>query len=233
MRKKKIGLLGGFSYESTIQYFDNIMQLYYAKYKDYYFPEIVIYSVDFQKFTDMENEDRMDDYREYILDSINALKAAGVDFVAMTANSPHSVYEDIAPKAPVPMVSIVDSVADYAIAHGMKKLLLTGIKYTMNKTFYQEGLKKRGIEVIVPSDAHKDEINDIIFDELCIGIFKDSTRERFKEIIGEYVADGVILGCTELPLLLKQKDTDIPVISSMDVHCRSIIEYALSEENEG
>lgn len=230
MKKKKIGLLGGVSYESTIQYYDNLMQLYYAKYKDYYFPELVIYSMDFQKFTDMENEDRMDDYREYILESVNALKASGVDFVAMTANSPHSVYEDIAPLAPVPMISIVDSVADYAIAQGMKKLLLTGIKYTMNKTFYQEGLSKRGIEVIVPSDEEKDEINNIIFDELCIGIFKDSTRERFKGIIGQYDTDGVILGCTELPMLLKQENTDIPLISSVDVHCRSILEYTLNQE---
>lgn len=230
MKKKKIGLLGGVSYESTIQYYDNLMQLYYAKYKDYYFPELVIYSMDFQKFTDMENEDRMDDYRKYILESVNALKASGVDFVAMTANSPHSVYEDIAPLAPVPMISIVDSVADYAIAQGMKKLLLTGIKYTMNKTFYQEGLSKRGIEVIVPSDEEKDEINNIIFDELCIGIFKDSTRERFKEIIGQYDTDGVILGCTELPMLLKQENTDIPLISSVDVHCRSILEYTLNQE---
>ena len=228
MRKKKIGLLGGFSYESTIQYFDTLMQLYYAKYKDYYYPEIIIYSVDFQKFTDMENEDRMDDYREYILHSINALKAAGADFVAMTANSPHSVYEDIAPLAPVPMVSIVDAVADYAVAHGMKKLLLTGIQYTMNRTFYQRGLARRGIEVIVPGDAHKEEINDIIFRELCIGIFRDSTRERFTEIIKGYEADGVILGCTELPLLLKQEDTEIPLISSLDVHCQSILDYALA-----
>ena len=108
--KKKIGILGGFSYESTIQYYDNLMRLYYERFHDYYYPEVVIYSMDFQKFTDMENENRMDDYRAYILESIHALKAAGVDFVAMSANSPHSVYDDIAPQAGVPMVSIVESV---------------------------------------------------------------------------------------------------------------------------
>lgn len=228
MKKKKIGLLGGFSYESTLQYYDNLMRLYYDQYHDYYYPELVIYSMDFQKFTDMENENRMDDYREYILNAINDLAAAGVDFVAMTANSPHSVYDDVAPKAPVPMISIVESVAQYALAHHMKKILLTGIKYTMNSEFYPKGLAKHGIEVVIPSDADKDEINNIIFDELCIGVFKDSTRERFKEIIGSYEADGVILGCTELPLLLHQEDTDIPVISSVDVHCKSIMEYTLA-----
>ena len=230
MEKKKIGLLGGFSYESTLQYYDNLMKLYYGQCRDYYYPELVIYSMDFQKFTDMENENRMDDYREYILGAINDLAAAGVDFVAMTANSPHSVYDDIAPKAPVPMISIVDAVAQYALAHNMKKVLLTGIKYTMNSEFYPKGLAKHGIEVIVPSDEDKDEINNIIFDELCIGVFKDSTRERFKEILGSYKMDGVILGCTELPLLLHQEDTKIPVISSVDVHCKAIIDYTLDQE---
>ena len=227
--KKRIGILGGFSYESTIQYYDNLMRLYYDKFHDYYYPELVIFSMDFQKFTDMENENRMDDYKEYILDSIQALKAAGVDFVAMSANSPHSVYDEIAPVSPVPMISIVDAVGEYAVEHKMKKVLLTGIKYTMNSTFYQKGLSKYGIEVVVPNDEHKNEINNIIFDELCIGIFKDTTRERFKEIISGYEADGVILGCTELPLLLHQEDTDIPVISSVDVHCKKIIEYTLGE----
>lgn len=227
MEKKKIGLLGGFSYESTLQYYDNLMKLYYEQFHDYYYPELVIYSMDFQKFTDMENENRMDDYRKYILDAIHDLSAAGVDFVAMTANSPHSVYEDIAPLAPVPMLSIVDAVAEYALAHNMKKVLLTGIKYTMNSEFYPKGLAKHGIEVVIPSDEHKEEINDIIFGELCIGVFKNSTRERFKEIIGSYKADGVILGCTELPLLLHQEDTEIPVISSVDVHCKKIINYTL------
>jgi len=228
--KKKIGILGGFSYESTIQYYDNLMRLYYEQFHDYYYPELVIYSMDFQKFTDMEDENRMDDYRAYILESIHALKAAGVDFVAMSANSPHSVYDDIAPQAGLPMISIVESVGNYAVKHNMKKVLLTGIKYTMNSTFYPKGLAKLGVEVIVPSDADKDEINHIIFDELCIGNFKDSTRERFKEIISAYEADGVILGCTELPLLLHQEDTDIPLISSVDVHCKAIIDYTLSQD---
>lgn len=229
--KKKIGILGGFSYESTIQYYDNLMRLYYEQFHDYYYPELVIYSMDFQKFTDMEDQNRMDDYRAYILESIRALKAAGVDFVAMSANSPHSVYDDIAPQAGVPMISIVESVGNYAVKHNMKKLLLTGIKYTMNSTFYPKGLAKLGIEVIVPSNADKDEINQIIFNELCIGNFKDSTRERFKEIISAYAADGVILGCTELPLLLHQEDTDIPLINSVDVHCKMIIDYALEQNS--
>jgi len=227
MKKKKIGLLDGFSYESTLQYYDNLMKLYYDRFHDYYYPELVIYSMDFQKFTDMENENRMDDYRKYILDSIQDLANAGVDFVAMTANSPHSVYEDIAPLSPVPMVSIVDSVAEYAVTHNMKKVLLTGIKYTMDSPFYPLGLAKHGIQVVIPNDAHKSEIDKIIFDELCIGIFKDETRQRFIDIIKSYEADGTILGCTELPLLLHQEDTEIPLISSVDVHCKSIIDYTL------
>lgn len=227
MEKKKIGILGGFSYESTIQYYDNLMRLYYDRFHDYYYPELVIYSMDFQKFTDMENENRMEDYKTYILQAINDLARAGVDFVAMSANSPHSVYDQIAPLAPVPMISIVDAVANYAVAHQMKTVLLTGIKYTMKSTFYPQGLARHGIKVIVPSEQDMDAINSIIFDELCIGIFKDETRRRFEQIISAYPADGVILGCTELPLLLHQEDTKIPLISSVDVHCQEIMRYTL------
>lgn len=227
MKKKTIGILGGFSYESTLRYYERLMQLYYEKFQDYYYPELTIYSLDFQKFTDMENENRMDDYRAYILEGLGHLKAAGADFAAMSANSPHSVYDDIAPAAPLPVVSIVDSVGREILSRGMKKVLLTGIKYTMNADFYPKGLAKLGIEVVVPDEAHKDEIDHIIFGELCRGIFRDSSRERFKEIIGSYETDGVILGCTELPLLLTQEDTHIPVINSIEAHCKDILRYTL------
>ncbi len=229
MQKKKIGLLGGFSYASTLQYYSRLMELYYDKEHDYYYPELVIYSLDFQKFTDMEDERRMEDYKAYIRYGIDAVDRAGADFFAMTANSPHSVLDEIRPDLPLPVVSIVDAVADAVAEKGLKKVLLTGIRYTMQMNFYQKGLAKRGIETIVPSDEHKDEINDIIFGELVRDIIMDSTRERFKEIISSYEAEGVLLCCTELPLLLQQEHYDRPLFDSMELHVRAIMDYALTE----
>ena len=230
MKKKKIGLLGGFSYTSTLQYYKKLMEMYYERYQDYYYPELVIYSLDFQRFTDMENERRLEDYKSYIRYGIDNIKRAGADFFAMTANSPHSVLEEIRPELPIPVVSIVDAIAEEVKKQGLKKVLLTGIRYTMQSDFYQKGLAKYGIEVIVPDDAHKDEINDIIFNELCRDIILDDTREKFKKIISAYDAEGVLLCCTELPLLLQQKHYNKPVFDSMDIHCKAIIDYALPDD---
>lgn len=228
MEKRKIGLLGGFSYASTLQYYNRIMELYYEQCNDYYYPELAIYSLDFQKFTDMEDEGRMEDYRQYIRYGIQNLNRSGVDFFAMTANSPHSVLEDIRTELPIPVVSIVDAVADAVQSKGLSKVLLTGIRYTMQSDFYQNGLGKRGIEVLVPEEAHQNEINGIIFGELCRNIIREKTRDRFKEIISAYDVEGVLLCCTELPLLLQQKDYEQPIFDSMELHCRAIINYALA-----
>ena len=229
MKKKVIGLLGGFSYVSTIEYYDKLMEGYYDRYHDYYYPELCIYSLDFQKFTDMEDQMRMDAYKDYILSGVNSLAKAGADFFAMTANSPHSVLEEIREKLPIPAVSIVDSVAEAVKTKGLKKVLLTGIKYTMDSDFYPVGLAKKGIETIVPSEEDKLQINEIIFSELCRNIVKDETREAFVRIISSYDAEGVLLCCTELPLLLKQEHYGKPVFDSMHIHIRSVLDYALAE----
>lgn len=226
--KKKIGILGGISSASTIQYYRKIMDLYYRKHQDYYYPEMIIYSLDFQAFTDMENENRMEDYKDYILYGIKALSNAGAEFVAMSANSPHSVIEDIRSSSPLPFVSIVDSVAQQAIKSSLKKVLLTGIKYTMQSSFYQTGMAKYGVEVIVPDQNDQVEIDNIIFEELVLNIIKSDTRKRFKQIIAKYDVEGVILGCTELPLLLQQNESDIPLLDSMDIHCQDILRYSLN-----
>ena len=229
MEKKKIGLLGGFSYASTLEYYNRLMELYYERAHDYHYPELIIYSLDFQKFTDMEDEMRMDDYRNYILYGADAIERAGADLLAMTANSPHSVLEDIRPQISLPVVSIVDAVAEAVRAAGLTKVLLTGIRYTMQSDFYQKGLSARGIRTLVPSPAHMDEINDMIFGELVRNIVKDETRDRFRAILDSYDVEGVLLCCTELPLLLKQDQYDKPLFDSMDLHIRAIMDYALTK----
>lgn len=228
--KKTIGILGGISLASTIQYYKKITDLYYERYNDYYYPEIRINSLDFQYFTDLENEHRTEEYINYIVKGIHALEKSGAEFVIMGANSPHSVFNEVLNKINVPMISIVESTAKRATELKLGKVLLTGIKYTMQATFYQEVFKKYNIEVITPNEAHQDEINSIIFDELVINIFANKTRKRMLDIIQSYHVEGVILGCTELPLLITQNTCPIPVLDTLSLHAKATLDFSLNEE---
>lgn len=226
---KKIGILGGISSASTIQYYKTILDMYYENFSDYYYPEILINSLNFQYFTDLENEHKISEYTDYIINGINNLQKSGADFVIMAANSPHSVYYNVKDQINLPILSIVDTAAKECSKLKLKKVLLTGIKYTMQGSFYQEGLKSYGIEVSTPSEKHQDQINSIIFDELVLNRITESTKEHFKEIISLYNVDGIILGCTELPLLLNQGDIDIPLIDTLKLHCKAALAYSLEK----
>lgn len=228
---KKIGILGGISAASTIDYYRKILSLYFDRYKNYYYPEIVIESLNFQYFTDLEDCHDMENYKKYILKGIQNLESAGSDIIIMAANSPHSVFNSIQEKAGVPMISIVECVRNYALSCQMKKLLLTGITYTMKSTFYQEELSKYGIEVLVPSDDEMNTINHIIFKELAVNIISPASQLRFLEIVEKYSCyfdiDGVILGCTELPMFMDGLESPVPLINSSEVHCKSVLDYCL------
>ena len=227
MNTKRIGILGGISHESTIKYYETILKKYYEKYKNYYYPEVVIFSLDFQKFTDYENGDR-EKYIEYIGEGLTGLENAGADFVIMAANSPHSVFEDVERRSKVPILSIVEVTAEKAAKAGMKAVLLLGIKFTMESSFYRDVCSNYGIDVIVPKDEDMDEINRIIFDELVIGEIKKESKKKLLTIIDGYEVDGIILGCTELPLILTQEDTRIPLLDTLKIHAEAALDYSLS-----
>ncbi|HEC39561.1 MAG TPA: amino acid racemase [bacterium] len=225
---KRIGILGGMSYESTMKYYDLILQKYFDIHNDYRYPEIVIFSLNFQKLIDYELGDNKEKYIDYLMSGINSLEKSGVNFIVMAANSPHAVFEELENLSKVPILSIVKATINRAKHENMKKLLLFGIKFTMQSTFYQNYCKKCGIEVITPSDEEQDEINTIIFDELVIGLFKQESKKRIIQIINGYKVDGVILGCTELPLILNQNDTEVKLLDTMEIHTEATLKYYLS-----
>lgn len=229
MEKKKIGILGGISLASTIKYYQTITDLYYKKFRDYYYPEIIIHSLDFQYFTDLEDNLKLQEYEDYIAYSIHCLENAGADFVIMAANSPHSVLDKIKRRIDTPILSIVDAVGMEAQKKSMKKLLLTGIQYTMQSDFYKTGLGKYDIQIVTPDEIEQNAINRIIFGELVLNDIRDESRAKFLEIIKKYPVDGVILGCTELPLLVDGKTTNIPLLDSLNLHCAMTLAYALND----
>jgi aspartate racemase len=224
---KRIGILGGVSAESTAEFYTRIIHGYFARKGDDHYPEIVIFSLDFRHFTNFEDNGDRDGYIAYIMTGIRALERAGAEFILMSANSPHSVFEVLEAQAVVPMLSIVKVTAEAAKRSGLKKLLLLGIKYTMRSSFYQNTGRDMGIEVITPVESEQDEINQIIFEELARGIFRDQTKQRLLQIIAQYPVDGVILGCTELPLILKSNDADIPLLDTVEMHTQAVLDYAL------
>lgn len=226
---KRIGILGGISHESTIKYYELILKKYFENFKNYYYPEIVIFSLDFQKFTDFEDNKDIDGYIDYIMEGINSLQNSKVDFIIMAANSPHAVFDSVKDKAKVPMLSIAEVTAENARQQEIKKLLLLGIKFTMESTFYQKVCNDKGIEVITPNETEQDEINKIIFDELCIGKFTNESKKRLLEIIEGYDVEGVILGCTELPLILNPEDSDKKLLNTLKLHAEATLEYAFKE----
>lgn len=225
---KRIGILGGISHESTIKYYEYILKKYYAKKRNYHYPEVVIFSLDLEKLTGFEARDDLDGYVRYIVSGIDSLQKAGAQFIVIAANSPHAVFEIVKKRSKVPLISIVEITAKAAQKKKLKKLLLTGIKFTMQSPFYEEVCQKYGIEVITPSDKEQDIINHLIFKELVLGIFKDSTREKLLGIINKYDVDGVILGCTELSLILNQEDTKIPLLNTLELHAQAALDRSLA-----
>jgi len=225
---KRIGILGGMSYESTIKYYDLLLQKYYDRFQDYHYPEILIYSLNFQKVIDYEWGDNKGIYVAYLMTGINSLQIGGVDFIIMAANSPHAVYDKLVQRSKVPILSIVEATAEKAHQEKLKKLLLLGIKFTMQSSFYQEFFAKSDMEVITPSDSEQDIINKIIFDELVIGKFTKESKKMLLKIVNDYEVDAVILGCTELPLILQQNDTDVILLDTLELHVEAALKYCLN-----
>jgi aspartate racemase len=226
---KRIGILGGISHESTIRYYDAIMTKYHQRTGDHYYPEVVIFSLNLQRFTDFEDQGDHEGYLAEIMTGVGALERAGVDLIIMAANSPHAFFGDVASRSRVPILSIVDATVERAVKLGLRRLLLLGIRFTMQSSFYPYACRAAGIEVVVPAGDEQDEINSIIFEELVNGLARDSSRQRLVGIINRHPVDGVILGCTELPLLLRPEDSTLPLLDTLDLHAEAALAYAMSD----
>lgn len=227
---KRIGILGGISHESTAVYYQRIHAAYFARQRDYYYPEVIVYSLNFQRFTDYEDRGEMAAYVDYILEGMAALQRAGADFALMAANSPHAVFAQVAERTTLPLLSIVEVTAQAARARGFRRLLLLGIRFTMQARFYTEVCARVGSTVITPDAAEQEQINRIIFEELVVGTFLPTSRQALLDIIARYPVDGVILGCTELPLLLRAEDTTTPLLDTLTLHVQAAVEQALANE---
>ncbi|MFA4872682.1 MAG: amino acid racemase [Patescibacteria group bacterium] len=229
--KKRIGILGGMSPESTAEFYLGIVSKYFSKYKDNSYPEILIFCVDFQKMIALQEGGDKKSYIQALMIGINSLITAGADFITIPSNAPHVVYHELAALSSKPILSIVENTAQKAKSMDFKRLLLTGTLYTMQSDYYKLEFEKYGIHMVVPGERDQQEINRIIFAELVHGKIKEASANWFKKMIETYEVDGVVLGCTELPMLIKQTDTTLTLLNTLDIHAEKTLEYSLGLNN--
>ena len=228
---KRIGILGGMSPESTTEYYEYITRAYTARFGDYGYPEIIIYSVSFQSYVDWLNEDRWDLVAQGLSEAAQRLEAAGADFIIIATNTMHMVFDQVQASVNVPMLSLLDGVSEAILARGMSTVGLLGTKFTMERAFYQDALAQKGITVLTPDAGDREYVNSVIFKELVAGQIRDESRAGFVAIIqklAERGAEGVILGCTEIPLLVNEADTGIPLFDTTTIHAEAALNYALA-----
>ena len=227
---KKIGILGGMSPESTIAYYEHITRRYTERFGDYGYPEIIIYSVSFQPYVDWPQQERWDLVAQGLSEAARRLEVAGADFIVIATNTMHLVFEEVQACVQVPMLGLLDAVGEVMLAGGMKKVGLLGTQYTMEKRFYQDALERRGITVLVPDVKDRQYVNTVIYNELVAGQIRDESRAGLLAVIrrlAERGAQGVILGCTEIPMLVTEADTAMPLFDTTAIHAEAALRYAV------
>ena len=230
---KTIGLIGGMSWESTVPYYQIINETVREHLGGLHSAKIILYSVEFDEIEKYQSSNQWNKAAEVLGSAAHGLELAGADFILICTNTMHKIYSEIQAAVSVPIYHIAELTADELAAKGITKIGLLGTKYTMTEDFYKKVLIDRGIEVLIPE---KDEdirmINTVIFDELCQGIIREEAKQEYLRVIDELTArgaGGIILGCTEIGLLVQQKDTDAPLFDTTYIHAKAAAEKALSE----
>jgi aspartate racemase len=228
---KTIGIIGGTTWVSTVDYYRLINQKVNKRLGGNHSARIILYSVDFADVVRYKAEGNDDALKKMILDAANKLDYAGAECLLLGANTIHIMAGFIQERIPIPLIHIGEETAKVVSAQGITKAGLLGTKVTMVKDFYREKLAGHQIETIIPGIRDRDYINRTIFEEFSKEIFTAEATSRYREIIGELAekgAEGIILGCTEIPLLLKQEDFDIPLFNTTDIHAEAAVNFALS-----
>ncbi len=221
---KKIGLIGGLSPESTLYYYESFVEMCRDCFEPGFYPDLMIYSLNFREFAD--NPQGWDGRAGMLKGAAQSIERAGAGIIGITANTPHIVFPQVRDSVSVPMLSIIDAVGAEAGRRGTKNLLLLGTKTTMSMPFYREALEGMGFGVVVPTEEEMNEVDRIIREELMFDNL--ASRPYLLGLIEKYssVSDAVILGCTELPLAVKEGDVKTEVLDTAKIHMKAILEAA-------
>ncbi len=226
---KKVGIIGGLGPASTLDYYKDIIEGYKAINDDH--PQIIIESVNMYEMLKYLTNKDLDGLVSFLLHIINNLAAAGADFVAIASNTPHIVFDEVNKQSVLPLISIVEKTCEYAKDIDCKRVIVLGTIFTMSSGLYTNAFKKYGIEAFVPDLKNQEVVNEIIFPNLENGIVLQKEKEIMLEIannlIDKHNADALVLGCTELPLMIEQDDIKTTVINTTQIHIKSITEQLL------
>lgn len=228
---KRIGILGGMSPESTVAYYQYITRSYVQKFGDHDYPEILIFSVSFEPYITWPKAGQWDLVAKGLSEAAKTLETAGAELILIATNTMHMVFDEVQASVSVPMINLIDVVGQVIKDKGLNTVGLLGTKFTMELPFYGERLEEHGITVIVPDDDEREYVNKVIYEELVEGEISSQSRQGFKRIINNLSqngAEGVILGCTEIPLLITQGDVDLPLFDTTTIHAKAALDAALN-----
>lgn len=228
---KTLGLLGGTTWVSTVEYYRLLNQGINERLGGLNFCKCILYSINMEEVTRLKKADDQEGIIKLVLDAVYSLNSAGIDGLVLCANTLHFAVEAINKSYDIPIVHIANATADVIKKQGLSKVALLGTRQTMEQDFYTSILEKEGIETIVPELEDRKKIDSIIFTELAREEFHDATRDYLQALITsmhQKGAQGIVLGCTELPLILNQEQTDIPLFNTLNIHVDAAIEFILS-----
>jgi len=229
---KTIGLIGGMSWESTVDYYRIINQEVARRLGGLHSAKILMYSVAFGELEPLMREGKWDEIGGHMATIAKTLESGGADVILLCTNTVHKVAGWIEGAITVPFIHIADATGEEITRKGLKKVALLGTRYTMEGDFYRDRLtEKFGLSVLIPPDDERGIINDVIFNELCKGVINQSSKDQFKAVIKGLVgrgAEGIISGGTESPMLIKQGDCPVPLLDTSSIHALRAVEYALS-----
>ena len=225
-----MGLIGGMSWESTVTYYKIINETIKEKLGGLHSAKCILYSVDFQEIEECQANGNWEKSGEILGEAAYNLEKAGADFIVICTNTMHKVINQIKEKISIPILHIAEMTAEKILEKGLKNIALLGTKYTMEQDFYKSKLIEKGINVIIPDKNDIEIINKVIYDELCLGTINSNSKKKFLEIVDKLRskgAEGIILGCTEIGLLIKNEDTDVPLFDTAVIHAEEAAIYSI------
>lgn len=228
---KTIGLIGGMSWESTVTYYQVINQMVGKSLGGLHSAKTLLYSVDFQEIEHCQSNGEWDKSALILIDAAKRLELAGADFIVICTNTMHKVADQIQAAIDIPILHIADVTAQHLIKENIQTVALLGTKYTMEQDFYKSKLVNKGLKVLIPDEKDRIIINRVIYDELCLGIINSTSKQAYLNIIDKLIdkgAEGVILGCTEIGLLIQQTDYSTPFFDTALLHAQEAALFAIS-----
>jgi aspartate racemase len=231
---KTIGLIGGMSWESTVPYYRLINEAIKQQLGGLHSARIVLYSVDFHEIEQLQRSGDWATAGELLAEAARTLEAAGADFLVLCTNTMHKVAPAIEEAVQIPLLHVVDAAATAIRAAGWTRVGLLGTRFTMEQAFYTERLQAHGLQVLIPEQAERELVHRVIYEELCLGKIEDASRDAYRSIMAGLVAQGaqaIILGCTEIALLVAPQDATVPLFDTTAIHARKAAELALERDS--